>query len=290
MTSERDLLLKIQSSMPSFSKGHRAIGKYIVENYDKAAFMTACKLGQAVGVSESTVVRFATELGYNGYPKLQKALQELIRAKLTSVQRIQASSGRINEDEVLRNVILSDIDKLRLTLEDIKKDDFQNAVSAILDAENIYILGVRSSASLAGFLGFYFNLIFDNMRLVNTSSVSEMFEQMLRVKKGDVVIGISFPRYSRRTVRALQYAKDRGAAVVAITDTLTSPLTDHSDYNLIAKSDMISFVDTLVAPLSVINALIVAIGLRKKEEVFSVFEELENIWDEYDVYEKNNEV
>ncbi|MBQ1375410.1 MAG: MurR/RpiR family transcriptional regulator [Clostridia bacterium] len=276
--------------MPTFSKGHRAIGKYIVENYDKAAFMTACKLGQAVGVSESTVVRFATELGYNGYPKLQKALQELIRAKLTSVQRIQASSGRINEDEVLKNVILSDIDKLRLTLEDIKKDDFQSAVSAILEAENIYILGVRSSASLAGFLGFYFNLIFDNMRLVNTSSVSEMFEQMLRVKKGDVVIGISFPRYSRRTVRALQYAKDRGAAVVAITDTLTSPLTDHSDYNLIAKSDMVSFVDSLVAPLSVINALIVAIGLRKKDEVFSVFEELENIWDEYDVYEKNNEV
>ncbi len=290
MTSERDLLLRIQSSMPTFSKGHRAIGKYIVENYDKAAFMTACKLGQAVGVSESTVVRFATELGYNGYPKLQKALQELIRAKLTSVQRIQASSGRINEDEVLKNVILSDIDKLRLTLEDIKKDDFQSAVSAILEAENIYILGVRSSASLAGFLGFYFNLIFDNMRLVNTSSVSEMFEQMLRVKKGDVVIGISFPRYSRRTVRALQYAKDRGAAVVAITDTLTSPLTDHSDYNLIAKSDMVSFVDSLVAPLSVINALIVAIGLRKKDEVFSVFEELENIWDEYDVYEKNNEV
>ena len=284
------MLLRIQSSMPTFSKGHRAIGKYIVENYDKAAFMTACKLGQAVGVSESTVVRFATELGYNGYPKLQKALQELIRAKLTSVQRIQASSGRINEDEVLKNVILSDIDKLRLTLEDIKKDDFQSAVSAILEAENIYILGVRSSASLAGFLGFYFNLIFDNMRLVNTSSVSEMFEQMLRVKKGDVVIGISFPRYSRRTVRALQYAKDRGAAVVAITDTLTSPLTDHSDYNLIAKSDMVSFVDSLVAPLSVINALIVAIGLRKKDEVFSVFEELENIWDEYDVYEKNNEV
>lgn len=290
MTSERDLLLKIQSSMPSFSKGHKAIGKYIIENYDKAAFMTASKLGRAVGVSESTVVRFATELGYNGYPKLQKALQELIRAKLTSVQRIQASSGRINENEVLKNVILSDIEKLRLTLEDIKKDDFQSAVSAILEAENIYILGVRSSASLASFLGFYFNLIFDNMRLINTTSVSEMFEQMLRVKKGDVVIGISFPRYSRRTVRALQYAKDRGAAVVAITDTLTSPLTDCSDYNLIAKSDMVSFVDSLVAPLSVINALIVAIGLRKKDEVFSVFEELENIWDEYDVYEKNNEV
>ncbi|MBR2742174.1 MAG: MurR/RpiR family transcriptional regulator [Clostridia bacterium] len=276
--------------MPSFSKGHKAIGKYIIENYDKAAFMTASKLGRAVGVSESTVVRFATELGYNGYPKLQKALQELIRAKLTSVQRIQASSGRINENEVLKNVILSDIEKLRLTLEDIKKDDFQSAVSAILEAENIYILGVRSSASLASFLGFYFNLIFDNMRLINTTSVSEMFEQMLRVKKGDVVIGISFPRYSRRTVRALQYAKDRGAAVVAITDTLTSPLTDCSDYNLIAKSDMVSFVDSLVAPLSVINALIVAIGLRKKDEVFSVFEELENIWDEYDVYEKNNEV
>ena len=282
--------MKIQSSMPSFSKGHKAIGKYIIENYDKAAFMTASKLGRAVGVSESTVVRFATELGYNGYPKLQKALQELIRAKLTSVQRIQASSGRINENEVLKNVILSDIEKLRLTLEDIKKDDFQSAVSAILEAENIYILGVRSSASLASFLGFYFNLIFDNMRLINTTSVSEMFEQMLRVKKGDVVIGISFPRYSRRTVRALQYAKDRGAAVVAITDTLTSPLTDCSDYNLIAKSDMVSFVDSLVAPLSVINALIVAIGLRKKDEVFSVFEELENIWDEYDVYEKNNEV
>jgi len=290
MTSERDLLSRIQTSMSTFSKGHKAIGRYIIENYDKAAFMTACKLGKAVGVSESTVVRFAMELGYDGYPRLQKALQELIRAKLTSVQRIQASSGRINEDEVLKNVILSDIDKLRLTLDDIKKEEFQKIVTAIMEANKIYILGVRSSAALASFMGFYFNLIFENMRLVHTTSASEMFEQVLRVKKGDVVIGISFPRYSKRTVRALQFAKDRGATVVAITDSYTSPLTDCSDYNLIAKSDMVSFVDSLVAPLSVINALIVAIGLRKKEEVFSVFEELENIWDEYDVYEKNDEV
>ncbi len=290
MKSERDLLSRIQAEMPTFSKGHKCIGKYIIENYDKAAFMTASKLGQTVGFSESTVVRFAMTLGFDGYPSLQKALQELIRAKLTSIQRIQVSSDRIHEDEILKNVILSDIDKLRLTLDDVDKGEFQNTVRAILDAKNIYILGVRSSAALASFLGFYFNLIFENLRLVHTTSVSEMFEQVLRVKEGDVVIGISFPRYSKRTVRALQFAKDRGATVIAITDSFTSPLTDCSDYNLIAKSDMVSFVDSLVAPLSVINALIVAVGMKKKDEVFSVFQELENIWDEYNVYEKNDEV
>ena len=290
MTSERDLLLKIQGLMPSFSKGHKHIGKFIIENYDKAAFMTACKLGQAVGVSESTVVRFAMELGFDGYPKLQKALQELIRAKLTSVQRMQATSGRINEQEILKTVILADIDKLRSTIEDIKKEEFQKIVSVILEAKKIYILGVRSSASLASFMGYYFSLIFDNVRLIHTTGESEMFEQVLGATKDDVVIGISFPRYSKSTVRALQFAKDKDATVIAITDSLASPLADCSTYNLFAKSDMVSFVDSLVAPLSVINALIVAIGLRKKDEVYKIFEELENIWDKYGVYEKNNEI
>ncbi|NLY43840.1 MAG: MurR/RpiR family transcriptional regulator [Clostridiaceae bacterium] len=272
--------------MKEFSKGQKLIARYILNHYDKAAFMTAARLGSVVGVSESTVVRFAMELGYDGYPKLQRALQELIRTKLTAVQRMEITSDRIGDQDILTAVLQSDMDKIRQTLEEIDKESFQQIVEIILKARKIYILGFRSSAALASFLGFYFNLIFDNVRLVHTTSASEMFEQILRVSPEDVVIGISFPRYSRRTIKALQYAKDQGSKVIAITDTYISPLAEYADHTIIARSDMASFVDSLVAPLSVINALIVTLAMRKKEEVYSTFEKLEHIWDEYQVYEK----
>jgi len=287
--NNQDLLKKIETMMKEFSKGQKLISNYILNHYDKAAFMTAARLGSIVGVSESTVVRFATELGFDGYPKLQKALQELIRTKLTAVQRMEVASDRIGDQDVLTTVLNSDMDKIRLTLEEIDKIEFQSIVNAIINAKKIYILGVRSSAALASFLGFYFNLLFDNVRLVHTTSVSEMFEQILRVGSEDVVIGISFPRYSRRTIKALQYAKKQGSTVIAITDSNLSPLIEYSTYKLIARSDMASFVDSLVAPLSVINALIVALAMRKKEDVYKTFEHLEHIWDEYQVYEKYTE-
>lgn len=286
----RDLLNIISSLMPQFSKGQRAIAKYILENYDKAAFMTASKLGNKVGVSESTVVRFASELGYDGYPQLQRALQELIRNKLTAVQRIEITTDRIGSDDVLNKVLNMDIDRIRHTLEEVSKEDFNAAVEAICNARNIYIIGVRSSASLAVFISFYFNHIFEGVRSVNTTSASEMFEQLMRIGKGDILIGITFPRYSQRTVKAAKYARDNGAQVIAITDSKQSPIGEFSDHLLIAKSDMASFVDSLVAPLSLIDALIVAVGLKKREEISQTFQKLEHIWDEYNVYEKIEDI
>ena len=281
-----DLMSKIQNNLSTFSKGQRLIAKYIIEHYDKAAFLTASKLGATVGVSESTVVRFATELGYGGYPQLQKALQEMIRNKLTAVQRMEVTSDRMGDQDILRSVLSSDIDKIRMTLDEIDRSSFEAAVEAILHARNIYILGVRSSASLSGFLGFYFNLMFDNVKLIHTNSVSEIFEQILRVGDGDVVLGVSFPRYSKRTLKELEYSKKSGATVIALTDSRLSPLSQTADYTLLAKSDMASFVDSLVAPLSVVNALIVAIGMRKQKEISETFTHPESIWDEYEVYEK----
>ena len=281
-----DLMSKIQSGMSEFSKGQRSIARYIIEHYDKAAFMTASKLGATVGVSESTVVRFATELGYGGYPHLQKALQEMIRNKLTAVQRMEVTNDRMGNRDVLRAVLNSDIEKIRLTLDELDQETFNTVVEEILNAKHIYILGVRSSYALSSFIGFYFNLMFDNVRLVHTTSASEAFEQILRVGEGDVVLGISFPRYSRRTLQALEYARDSGATVIALTDSRLSPLSQTAHYTLIAKSDMAYFVDSLVAPLSVINALIVALGMRKQQEVSDIFNKLETIWDEYQVYEK----
>ena len=285
-----DMIRRIQENMSEMSKGQKLIANYIINHYEKAAFMTAARLGEVVGVSESTVVRFAIELGYDGYPKLQKVLQELIKSKLTSVQRIEVSSTRINEGNILKSVLQSDMEKLKLTIDEIDQASFDKIVECILNAKKIYILGVRSSAPLASFLGFYFNLIFDNVRLVHTTSVSEMFEQILRASEGDVVIGISFPRYSKRTTKAMQFVKSKGATVIAITDSYESPLASCADLSIIARSDMASFVDSLVAPLSVINALIVAIGARKKESVYETFEKLETIWDEYQVYEKYDNV
>ncbi len=283
-----DLINLIQQKYDDFSKGQKLIANYIVNHYDKAAYVTAAKLGEIVGVSESTVVRFAIELGFDGYPKLQKVLQELIKSKLTAVQRIEVSSNRINEDNILKSVMQSDMEKIKITLEQIDNSDFNDIVDCILSAKRIFILGVRSSATLASFVGFYFNLIFDNVRLVHTTSVSEMFEQIIRAQKGDVVIGISYPRYSKRTIKAMQFAKNQGAKTIALTDSAESPVSQVADLSLLARSDMASFVDSLVAPLSLINALIVAIGMRRKNEVYNTFERLEKIWDEYQVYEKDD--
>ncbi len=282
----KDVLQLIQSNMSTFSKGQKRIAAFIQESYDKAAFMTASKLGKTVNVSESTVVRFAAELGYDGYPAMQKALQEMIRNKLTSIQRIEVANDRYADHDVLSMVMQSDVDKIRMTLEEVSRSDFSGAVDAIVEAKRIYILGVRSSVAVTSLLGFYFNLIFDNVVQVHSNSASEMFEQMLRVGEGDVVIGVSFPRYSRRTVQAMQFAQDRNAKVIAITDSATSPLSATATHTLLAKSDMASFVDSLVAPLSLINALIVAVSRKKKEDLARTFETLEEIWDEYEVYEK----
>ena len=286
----KDILSVIQTNMSTFSKGQKLIAGFILESYDKAAFMTASRLGKTVNVSESTVVRFAAELGYDGYPAMQKALQEMIRSKLTSIQRIEVSNDRIGNQDILSMVMQSDIEKIRMTLEETDRASFRQAVDAILSAHRIYILGVRSAAALADFLGFYFNLIFDNIVLVHTTSASEIFEQLLRVGPEDVVIGISFPRYSSRTVKAMRFAKDRGANVIALTDSEASPLAEAATETLLAKSDMASFVDSLVAPLSLINALIVAIGRKKNDDLSQTFETLEQIWDEYEVYEKVEEI
>lgn len=281
----RDILSVIENQMPTFSKGQKLIANYILQSYDKAAFMTASKLGQTVKVSESTVVRFAAELGYDGYPAMQRTLQEMIRNKLTSVQRIEVSDDRIGSHDILSMVMHSDMDKLRMTLEQIDRAHFEGAVQDIVKAKRIYILGVRSASAIATFLAFYFNLIFDNATLVSISSASKIFEQLLRVGPEDVVIGVSFPRYSKRTVKAMEFARDRGAQVIAITDSEASPLSAAAQRLLLAKSDMVSFVDSLVAPLSLVNALIVAIARVKKQELSENLEKLEHIWAEYEVYE-----
>ena len=285
----RDLIHSITQQMPGFSKGQKLIAQYILAHYDKAAFMTAAKLGMTVGVSESTVVRFASELGFEGYPQLQRALQELIRNRLTSVQRMEVTSDQLGEGNILHKVLNLDIEKIRRTMEKASVEDFEQAVDTIVNAKNIYILGVRSASALSGFMSFYFNQIFESVRLVNTTSTSEMFEQIMRIKEGDVFIGITFPRYSKRTVNAANFEKQNGAKVIAITDSNISPIAETADHLLLARSDMASFVDSLVAPLSVINALIVAVGIRKKDEISSTYERLEQIWDEYNVYEKIEE-
>ena len=285
----QDLLKKIQVGMSEFSKGQKLIANFMLQHYEKAAYMTAAKLGDVVGVSESTVVRFAIELGFDGYPKLQKELKELIKNKLTSMQRMEVAEDRISEDNVLKSVLQSDMEKIKMTMEELDVNEFNAAVETILGAKRLYILGVRSAAPLASFMGFYFNLLFDNIRLVHTTSVSEMFEQIVRVGEGDVVIGISFPRYSKRTIKAMEFVKSQGASVVAITDSNNSPLAQVAHHSLVARSDMASFVDSLVAPLSLINALIVAIGMRRKDEIMGTLEKLETIWDEYQVYDKSEQ-
>lgn len=281
-----DILTNIQENMSGFSKGQKLIANYILNYYDKAAFMTASKLGKTVNVSESTVVRFAAELGYDGYPSMQKALQEMIRNKLTSVQRIEVTNDRIGDQDVLSTVMQSDMDKIRITMDEIDRESFAIAVDAICNARNIYVLGVRSASVLADFLAFYFQYIFERVINIDTVSISEVFEQTIHVDADDVFIGLSFPRYSKRTVTAMEYAKSRGAQVVAITDSKASPLVPLADFALIAKSDMASFVDSLVAPLSLVNALIVAVSRKKDKELQVTLGKLEEIWAKYEVYDK----
>ncbi|MFV0400124.1 MAG: MurR/RpiR family transcriptional regulator [Oscillospiraceae bacterium] len=283
-----DLMQRIEQYAPKFSKGQRLIAGYIREHYEKAAFMTASKLGHTVGVSESTVVRFATEIGFEGYPQLQKALQEMIRNRLTSVQRMEVTDERMGGADALTKVLQTDIDTIRRTLEETDKDMFSAAVRDIIAARKIFIMGIRSAAALASFMSFYFTHIFEDARNVDTASTSIIFEQMLRINSSDVFIGITFSRYSKRTYKAAAFAKSRGAKVVAITDSMSAPICSVADHVLVAKSDMASFVDSLVAPLSLINALIVAIGLEKKDEIRETYSQLETIWEEYNVYEKGD--
>lgn len=278
-----DLMRMIQTKFSRLSKGQKLIAEYILKHYDKAAFMTAAKLGASVGVSESTVVRFANQLGYEGYPELQKALQELIKNKLTTAQRIELSNDFIIPNNALKGVLKSDIENIRATMEKINYEAFESTVNSILNSKKIYIVGLRSSAALADFLGFYLNLILDNVKIVSYG-MSDIFEQMLTLGEGDCVIGIGFPRYAMRTVETLNYAKSRRADVVAITDSVLSPLATKADYVLIAESNMASFVDSLVAPLSVINALIIAVGLKEKDKISKTFTELEQVWQEYQIY------
>lgn len=273
--------------MPEFSKGQRLIAQYILAHYDRAAYMTASKLGALVEVSESTVVRFANELGFDGYPDMQRALQEMARTHLTAAQRMEVADNLLDKDNILDKVLLGDADKIRQTLDGIDRVAFYNAVEKIVSARNIYILGVRSSAALADFLIFNFRMMFDNVRAVEGTTGTEIFEQLLNIGPDDVLIAISFPRYSKRTIRAVQFAHHAGADVVAITDSADSPLAAGSDQLLTARSDMASFVDSLVAPLSIINAMIAAVSMRNHDEVASRLRRLEAIWDEYDVYDKN---
>ena len=285
----QDILALIQENMNTFSKGQKRIAAFILDSYDKAAFMTASRLGKKVGVSESTVVRFAAELGYDGYPDMQKSLQKMIRNRLTSVQRIEVTNDRIGDQDLVSMVLQSDMEKIRLTLEELDRSAFDNAVKAIVSAKRIYIIGVRSSAAIASFLGFYFNLIFDNVVNVTAGTASEMFEHLLRVGEDDVVIGVSFPRYSSRTVQAMSFARDRKATAVAITDSEASPLAPICKYTLKARSDMASFGDSLVAPLSLVNALLVAVSRAKNDDLANTFQTLERIWEDYGVYEKVQE-
>ena len=285
---KQNLLQQLTDRMPTFSKGQRQIASYILEHYDRAAYMTASKLGGVAQVSESTVVRFADELGFSGYPELQRTLQELAKTNLTAAQRMEVADNLLQKDTVLEKVLLGDADKIRHTLESLDKDAFYAAVDKIVGARNIYIIGSRSSASLAGFLTLHFRMMFDNVRNVELTSGSEMFEQILDIGKNDVMIAISFPRYSKRTVRAVQFAHHAGADVVSITDSEASPIATDCDQLLIAHSDMASFVDSLVAPLSIINAVVVAVAMSKHDQVADRLRRLEKIFDEYDVYDKNN--
>lgn len=282
--NQNDIITRMNEKFSGMSKGHKAIAAYIFDHYDQAVFMTAARLGDTVGVSESTVVRFAMALGYDGYPEFQKTLEEWVKNKFNKVQRIGARYGGSSQSEILTDVLNSDMDKISETLQNLDPAAFETALNIILNAKTIYIVGIRSCEPLADFLSFYLNMIRGNVCLLRTTSVSEMFEQMIRIDEEDAIIGISFPRYSMRTLKAMEFANDRNAKVITITDSVHSPMNLYSSCNLIARSDMVSIVDSLVAPLSVINALVVALCLKRPEEVRKNLETLEDVWSNYQVY------
>lgn len=281
---ENDILSIIERESPGFSKGQRRIAKYILDNYDKAAFMTAGRLGKTVGVSESTVVRFASELGYDGYPEMRRVLQDVVRNKLTSVQRIEVANEQNKERNIINSVMTADAERIQTTMEQINREDFDRAVNSILNGKHVYIIGTRSSASLALFFGYYLRLMMENVHIVQDTAASEIIEQLFRVGTGDVVIGISFPRYSSRTLAAVKYAKSKGATIVCITDSEVSPLASVADVNLFAKSDMISFIDSLVAPMCLLNTLLAEVGYRSRENISETFRRLEDVWSEYAMF------
>lgn len=283
---KRDILKIIDENSDNFSKGQKNIANYIRTHYDKAAYMTALKLGNEVGVSESTVVRFVMEMGFDGYPDFQKSLRELIRTRLTAVQRVELTNSRIGDGDILDSVLYSDIDKIKRTLDGINRGSFDEAVKNISTAKNIYIIGMRASSYLAGFLNYGLRMIYDNVRLIQTTSGSEAFEQMMGVGPGDVVIAVSFPRYSKSIIKSVSFAKNAGADVIALTDSNSSPIAVSASQLLVAQSDMASFADSLVAPMSVINALIVAVSRESSTLLSERLHKLEEVWDEYNVYEK----
>lgn len=282
-TNNQDLMRIIQTKFSGLSKGQKMIADFILKHYDKAAFMTAAKLGQNVGVSESTVVRFAIELGYEGYPELQKTLQELVKTKLTAVQRLELTNDLVDEDNALKSVLKADMENIRTTLEKVNQNTFDALVDSIVDAKKVYIIGLRSSTALSEFLGFYLNLILNNV-LVLQHGMSDLYEQMIHLGEGDVIIGIGFPRYSIKTVQILQFAKGRGAKVLCLTDSLLSPLAAIAHLTVVAQSNMASFVDSLVAPMSIINAIIISVGLKRREAVTETFSKLEQLWEDNKVF------
>ena len=284
MDNKQDVLVRIEEKYTSMSKSHKAIAGFIKEHYDQAVFMTAAKLGEELSISESTVVRFASGLGYEGYPEFQKALADWVKNKLSNVQKMDVKYANHSQSEILTSVLEADIEKLQDTIGNLDADAFETAVNVILGAENVYIIGLRSCAPLAEFLQFYLNMIRGNVTLLNSTSVSETFEQMIRISDKDVMIGISFPRYSMRTLKAMEFANDRNAKVISLTDSIHSPMCLYSSCNLLARSDMVSIVDSLVAPLSVINALVVALCLKKPQDVKTNLENLESVWNNYQVY------
>lgn len=287
---EKNLLKQLSDGMSGFSKGHKLIAEYVLEHYERSAFMTAQKLGEAVGVSESTVVRFAAIAGFKGYPEFQKSLQELLRNKLTALERMELAGSAENAGELLEQVMSIDVDRIRESMSTISLSDFNGAVERIADAQSIYIIGSRSAAALASFASYYLNLMFPYVKRVVSSSASEMFEQIMRIDKNDVILGFSYPRYSSQTVTALKFAHDKGAGVVAFTDSANSPLAEYADCLLLARSDMASFVDSLVAPFSLLNALIVAVSVRKKDMATKSFKNLEEIWDKYNAFDSTVDV
>lgn len=284
MEQSDNLLGRIQKHAKSFSKGQKQLAAYIMKNYDKAVFMTAARLGNEVGVSESTTVRFATQLGYKGFPEFHRALEELVRNRLNSIQRMEVTYGKVSQSEILDKIFQSDIEKIKMTMEHMDHAAFELAVDTLLNARTIYVIGIRSCAPLASFLSFYLNLILDDVRQIQTSSASEIFEQMFRISEQDAIIGISFPRYSMRTLKAIEFANNRNAKVITLTDSPHSPINLYSSCNLIARSEMASIVDSLVAPLSLVNALVVALCMKRQKEVVQTLESMEKIWDEYQVY------
>lgn len=283
----KNLLREIEDKLPKFSKSQKIISKYILENYDKAAYMTASRLGSAVGVSESTVVRFALELGFEGYPEFQHSLQETVRIKLTSFQRMDVTNSLIGDGDLLSKVLNSDIDKIKRTIEEIDREAFDKSVDTLVTAKNIYIVGLGSSAILASSLNHSLRMIFDSVRLIEASSADEIYAQIMNISPDDAVVAMSFPRYSRKLISAVNFAKDSGATVIALTDSASSPIASFADNLLVARSDMASFADSLIAPLSVINALVVAVSRKKQDELRVRLQQLEKIWDEYNVYDTN---